>query len=756
LSSLLRVNPWQELRRRKVFRTAGLYIVGAWLVIQVADIFFPAWGLPETAIRYLFVAAAACFPVALVFGWFFDVTADGIVRTEAAGDDEAVDLGLKRFDYVILVALLAIGAAVVLGSLGKIRDEIDLSPAISGPLEKLANSVAVLPFANRDGNTDTAYFSLGVTEEILHRMSTLGGLHVLASTSSFAFRESDEPPAGIGDKLGVRYLLLGSVGSEGDRVRVTARLHDENGVVVWSDRFDRKLEKIFLIQTEIASQVASHIRDAIVPPQQLPEGRTTENMEAYHAFLEGKAYFDTRAGAWKERAGAAFDRAIELDPGFAPPYAGKATLAVNSGAGPQWEESRELAERSLELDPELPLGYAILGLTQTALGDDERSVESLQRAIDLDPSLAIAYQWIDLPLRRLGRHDEAAAMMERGLEKDPFNPILLRNKAGDESYSGNFDRAEQLLLRLTRVPEPPVWTFSQLSRLYAAWGRYTEAIDAAKDDARHSIRDGNDGIAEDLAERYAALGLVDDATHWYGIFRSRYENSDPPVHASYSLATLGAGKTELSRDLANVESLVASEEPYDAPYLLSYGGLGWIQLGQPEKGIEWLDRGIGLYQLNMAGGDASEGIDYELLDRNWGPELVAHLAQRMAFAGRAAGDAGVVDDAMSFLQQIRTSATLPANPHVLERRALSSELSGDRKAALGYLRQALKLGWANYYGAVNDPAWDGALEAPEFQAVLVEARANNDKQRAIVEAADAEHDFRAELEQLLSTHAEQR
>ena len=152
----MRVNLWQELRRRKVFRTAGLYVVGAWLVIQVADIFFPAWDLPETDIRYLFMAAAACFPVALVFGWFFDVTPDGIVRTEAAGDDEAVDLGLKRFDYVILVALLAIGAAVVLGSLGKIRDEIDLSPAISGPLEKLANSVAVLPFANRDGNTDTA------------------------------------------------------------------------------------------------------------------------------------------------------------------------------------------------------------------------------------------------------------------------------------------------------------------------------------------------------------------------------------------------------------------------------------------------------------------------------------------------------------------------------------------------------------------------------------------------------------------------
>ena len=98
------MNLWQELRRRRVFRTAGLYIVGAWLVIQVADILFSAWGLPETGLRYLFIAAAACFPVVLVFGWFFDVSAGGIVRTEPVGAGEAPDLRLRRSDYVLLLA----------------------------------------------------------------------------------------------------------------------------------------------------------------------------------------------------------------------------------------------------------------------------------------------------------------------------------------------------------------------------------------------------------------------------------------------------------------------------------------------------------------------------------------------------------------------------------------------------------------------------------------------------------------------------
>ncbi|MGW8369988.1 MAG: hypothetical protein ACWGPN_15095 [Gammaproteobacteria bacterium] len=282
---------WQELRRRRVYRLAGLYVVGAWLVIQVADISFPAWGLPETAIRYLFIAAIACFPIALVFSWFYDITSQGIVRTERAGEAEPVDLGLKRADYVVLAALLVVGVGIVAGSVGKIREEIETGAGMTSRLQKMANSIAVLPFANLDTHADTGFFSDGITEEILHRLSTMGALHVLASTSSFAFRNSNETPASISSKLGVRYLLQGSVRRDGEQVRVTARLVDEDGFQVWSDTFDRKLERIFVIQAEIASQVASEIVNEIVPPQELPEGRTTDNMEAYNAYLRGKAYF---------------------------------------------------------------------------------------------------------------------------------------------------------------------------------------------------------------------------------------------------------------------------------------------------------------------------------------------------------------------------------------------------------------------------------------------------------------------------------
>lgn len=744
---------WQELRRRRVFRLAGLYIVGAWLVIQVADVSFPAWGLPETAIRFLFVAAIACFPVALVFSWFYDITPQGIARTKPSGEAELAELRLKRADYVVLLALLAIGVAIVAGSLGKIQKEIETGAGVTPSLEKMANSIAVLPFANLDSNPDTGYFSDGVTEEILHRLSTLGALHVLASTSSFAFRSSDATPASISEKLGVRYLLQGSVRRDGDHVRVTARLVDENGFQVWSDRFDRKLESIFVIQSEIARKVSSEIVKEIVPPQALPAGRTTENMDAYNAYLKGRAHFDARTPDWKERAREAFDHAIELDPEFAPSYAGKATLVVNSEPGPDWEKARDSALKSLQLDPELPLGHAVLGLTLTVLGNSERGVESLRRAIELDPSLSAAYTWITMPLRRLGLHEEARAMAERGLEIDPLHPVLLRNAADNENARGNFERAEQLLLRLTGLPESPAWTYGMLGNLYDEWGRYAQAIDAAKNAVRLAIRDGHDVQVTNLAAGYAAVGLVEDAEYWFDVFRSSWDE-EPWLDASYSVSVHGVGHRWLLEDLEKAESLIAVDGQYDVAYLLSYGGFAWIQIGEPGKGIEWLERGIALYQRDMVPNDAPETIDYALLDQNWWTETVAEVAERMAYACHETAREDSAEDAMQFLEGAYATVSLPTNPQNHEDLALFEVLSGDSGAALEYLRQAVDLGWADYYKVVNDPAWADTIRSPEFQDLLAEAKANNDRQRAIVEAADAEHDFRAEYKRIVSVQAE--
>lgn len=719
--------------------------------------FFPAWGFPETALRYLFIAAAACFPVALVFGWFYDITSSGIARTEPARDTAAIDLRLKRVDYVILLALFSIGLAILFGSLGKIQEEIETSPDPVVRAERMANSIAVLSFTNLDTNPETGFFSDGVTEEILHRLSTLGALHVLASTSSFAFRNSGESPANISEILGVRYVPQGSVPRDEDYVRVTARLVDEGGFQVWSESFDRKLESIFVIQTEIASAVSSRIVNEIVPPQELPAGRTTENMEAYTEYLRGRAHFDARTSGWQKEAESAFRRAIELDAGFAPPYAGLATLVVNSGRGPHWDEARASAERALQLDPDLPFGHAVLGLTQAVLGDDERGLESLRRAIELDPSLAIAYTWITMPLTSLGRRDEAVAMMMRGLEIDPLNPVLLKNVSNHESMFGNLHRAEQLLLRLTKIPNPARPTYRWLYLLYSRWGRYADAVDAvdaAKKNVRLALRNGMQPEYEPLFSSYAQLGLRDDADYWFAKFRSQWPNREPPINWTSRLAMLGETRW-LAADLERSEVLLAGDTHGDieVPWLLSYGGLAWIQAGNLVKGIDWLERGVGMYQQHMRPNDPPKHIDLPLLDENWDAETVTLLAERLAFAYQRTGRDLEADEVLQFLvltygTDLDTPpATSATGPWISERRALADALAGDLPGAIDHLREALDLGWANYYLVVNDPVWSDTIKSPEFEELLAEAMTDVERQREIVVAADAEHDFRAEVEE---------
>ncbi|MCH8867018.1 MAG: hypothetical protein IID58_09215 [Proteobacteria bacterium] len=321
---------WQDLRRRRIYRLIGLYVVGAWLVMQVADVMFPAWGIPDTAMRYLVAAAVLGFPIALIFGWFFDITAAGVVRTHGAGSDVAADIRLTTPDYLILTALIAISAAVIYGSFREILKSADEQPAAALAVDKPENPIAVLPFVNLSEHADTGHFSDGISEEILHRLSSLKRFRVLGRASSFAFRGSDLGVARISDILRVRYLLTGSVRREANTVRITASLVDDAGFEVWTESFDRELKGIFAIQTKISNRVASELVKEIVMSATQASGRSTANMDAYNIYFVGRDFLNRRTPNWQSKAADAFHAAIDLDPDFALPYAG---LAVATALG---------------------------------------------------------------------------------------------------------------------------------------------------------------------------------------------------------------------------------------------------------------------------------------------------------------------------------------------------------------------------------------------------------------------------------------
>lgn len=723
-----------------MFRLAGLYIIGAWLVIQVADISFPAWGVPETAVRYLFIAAAACFPVALIFSWFYDITPKGIIRTAAAEESDAVDLKLKRADYIVLAALLTVGLTILLGSADRIREQIELIPIKAFETERREHSIAVLPFTNLDTNPDTGFFSDGITEEILHRLSTLKTLHVLASNSSFAFRDSKESPAQISEILGVRYLLQGSIRRDNDYVRVTARLIDAAGYQVWSESFERKLEGIFTIQTEIASIISSQIINEVVPIQELPAGRTTTNMEAYNEYLVGKAFSDARTADWKNEAEAAYRKAIELDPGFAPPYAGLAmVLTVNTPWGPNWEDGTRLAEKALKLDPDLAEAHAVLGLISSAEGKPRKGAISIRRALKLDPSLGFAYNWLAIALDKLGLEDEANSALDKALTVDPLNPPIVANVAARESRDGNFDRAEQLILRLINLPEPPGLTYPTLHVLYEDWGRYADAERVSVDHVRRDVSNNDARILESLVFDYAHLGMTEEADYWKNIMLSHVTDDLDTLIFKYALMRTRGGESELANELRHLANETDFNDGDMHPFKRAFFALINIQLGNHEEGIEQMESAI--------------GFDVSALSRGLDTGDVIFIIHRVAFALQQVGKLG---DALKLLQDLDNEIGLSSrksgfsNPTRLEHIALHRVLMGDNAGALQTLQRAADLGWANYYDVINNPAWAEAIKAPEFQALLNEVKVEVDRQRAIVEAADTQHDFRAEVEQLLS------
>jgi len=738
---------WRELRRRHVYRMSGFYIVGAWLILQVADMFFPAWGLPETALRFLIVAAILCFPIALVFSWTYDITTSGIVKTEPADPGDIFDNALKRTDYIVLVALLAIGAAIVFGSLQKIVEEVDVSVAAA---DKIENSVAVLPFDNLDTNPDTGYFSDGVTEEILHRLSSSKALHILSRASSFAFRNSNEGPTRISEILGVRYLLHGSVRRDNDMVRVTASLIDDTGYQVWSETFDRKLEGIFAIQSEIANTVASRIERQINPVGEDPAGSTTTNMDAYDAYLAGRAFVNTRIIGWQEKAIAAFEEAIRQDENYAPPYAGLAVaLELNFRADDRVaarESALRAAQTAIELDPELAEGHAALGLIQlnnkVLPGDTENKLEraerSLRRALDLDPSLSMAYSWLAGSLLEQGRVEEAHAVQEQGLLVDPLNPVLSATIASRLTELGERERerAERILLRLVYLPARPANAFVVLWWHYFSTGQFDKTLHWAKDNIRAFVasRGPHPRHAGYLAWDYERLGLTEDADYWMADAVAHVSKPEQKFYyKGWQLRIRGdlAGirteidklRTALGTDIDGLQGIVAA----------MYGAAN-ITVGNFDLGIDVFESAFDSESLPIV---------YDM-----GTYQGLEFSHALAYAYQQVGRD---DEANALLNRLHEQL----NEFVVERnidfgqlhhtRAQNFGLRGDFDAAADALEAAINAGWLRYIWVMNDPTWAETIADPRIASMLADVKVDLDRQRAVVEQADAEHDFRAEF-----------
>lgn len=671
----------QELRRRRVFTTAGLYVVGAWLVMQAADVFFPGWDIPDRGINVLLIAAIAGFPLALVFGWFFNVTGHGIRRTlpvDSAGSGGARPL--KGNDYFVLGTLLLAAGAVISYATVQILSIRGVAPP-PVLVEKVPNSIAVLPFVNLSDDPDNEYFCDGISEEILNRLAAHAELHVIGRTSSFVFKDSDYGIPRISALLGVRYLLQGSVRKAGDRLRISAQLVDDSGAQQWGGSFDRTLTDIFAIQTEIADLVASTVVPQIVPEAPL---YYEPSVAAYEHFLAGRELFYQRE---RQQAREELRKAIDLDPGFAEPYAEWAIATLFGFPDElELEKAREAIQTALTLHPGMPRALAAQGLLleQQRPPDYQAAEAVLRKVLEQNPNMTDAMNWLAIALTGQGKWNEANALRHRAYGLDPLHPSVASNLMAINMQTGHLVRAYEITLRSVEMPDP-----SQLSLRHMVWSSVLLARwDEAEDYIQRILgRWPGDVVAPWLA------GIVNLER---GHYRAALDDFDRYV---------ASGRVDL-------EEVLASDS-----YLY---GIFLAMAGDYEQAVQVM------------------GLDYERPPRALGEfELDAQHALALALIGIGEGQR-----ARTLLESIEEAAAeLPAseqqrNPmaYILARNAA---LLGDKALALDRLKLAIEAGWRGYYVENHDPRWSTMADDPRFQAMMAEVKADVDRQRAEVEAIRA-------------------
>ncbi len=303
-----------ELKRRNVIRMAGLYLVGAWLVIQVSSTVLPMFNAPVWLPRSIVVVLAVGFIPALIFSWVFELTPDGLKRdAEVTPEESIAPQTARKMDRAIIVVLL-----LALGYFGfdkfvlaPRREAMQIAEATRSIVQQAAqtvskNSIAVMPFLNMSGDPKQDYFSDGMTEEILNALANVPNLQVTARTSVFSLKGQQHDVREIGKMLGVAYVLEGSVRQADDEVRITAQLiRTDNGFHLWSHDYDRKLQHVFALQADVAGDIAQALKlplgiggDAALVSQR------TDDSKAYALYLQARA-------AYRER-GDGMQRSIDL------------------------------------------------------------------------------------------------------------------------------------------------------------------------------------------------------------------------------------------------------------------------------------------------------------------------------------------------------------------------------------------------------------------------------------------------------------
>ena len=435
-----------ELKRRNVYKVAVAYAIVGWLMVQIATQVFPFLEIPNWVVRLVIVLVAAGFPIALVIAWAFELTPEGIKRTEDV--DLAASARQPRKHAWIFVVIVGATLSIGLFFIGRYVGRTTASAAGN---EVPAKSIAVLPFDNLSRDPDNAFFAEGVQDEILTRLAKVADLKVIARTSTQRFKSAPENLPDIANQLGVANILEGSVQRANDQVRVNVQLINAlTSTHLWADTYDRKLTDIFAVESDIAKTIADTLQAKLTGSEkQMIAAQPTSDTAAYELYHKGRSLWEKRSGDNIPKAISFYEQAIARDPNYALAYAGLAdayillpyyTATAQRDASPK---AKEAALQALRLDPNLAEAHAAVGkVLNFAEIDLAGSIREFQRAIELKPNYATAHHWLGAgPLVDLGRFDDAIAHGKRAIELDPLSPIMNADLGFTLYFARHYDDA---------------------------------------------------------------------------------------------------------------------------------------------------------------------------------------------------------------------------------------------------------------------------------------------------------------------------
>jgi TolB-like protein/Flp pilus assembly protein TadD len=453
------MNFFAELKRRNVYKVAIAYGVVAWLLMQVASQIFPFFEIPNWVVRMVVLLLIIGFPVALIIAWAFELTPEGIKRTEDVGPTQPRSRGGAWIYIAIIGAALSVGLFFV--------GRYTATPSSEATIKVPEKSIAVLPFENLTEEKANAYFAEGVQDEILTKLSTIRDLKVISRTSTAKYQSKPENLKTVAEQLGIANVLEGSVQRAEGKVRVNVQLIDAlKDSHLWAKSYDREFKDVFAVQSEIAQDIADTLRTRLSSAEtKALSAAPTGNAEAYDLFLKAE-YEERRAESLLtaealDRAATFYREAIGRDPTFALAFARLAINRlymhwhVNAFRPADLAQVKLTIDRAISLRPELAEAQIALGIYHYwGFRDYEPALAGFRRAVELQPNNARARAFMGYVYRRRGEWEKSLAEAARADELDPLDAVGISNRGITYLLLRQWTEAEQLLRRaLTLEPQ---------------------------------------------------------------------------------------------------------------------------------------------------------------------------------------------------------------------------------------------------------------------------------------------------------------